>query len=70
MQLVDTHTAYCTKPTESLLLSQKKANLSHSEPVLQSLSSSAPYHIAYLFNVISHISLDPSRLIYRKNVPH
>ena len=71
VQLVNTHTAYCTKPTDPLPLSQRKANLSHSEPVLQSHRLRVLYTILLiLFNIISHIRLDASRLIYRQKVPH
>jgi hypothetical protein len=69
-QLDNTRTAYCTKPTKSLPLSQRKANLSHSEPVLQSHCPRVTHTILLIpFNIISHIRLDPSKLIYRKIVP-
>jgi hypothetical protein len=71
MQLANMHTVYCTKPTESLPLSQRKANLSHSEPVLQSHCFRVLHTILHIrFNIASHIHLDLLRLIYRQNVLH
>ena len=71
LQLINTDTAYCTKPKESLPLSHRKVNLSHSEPVLQSHSLRVIHSILLIrFNIISHIHLDPSRLTYRQKVLH